>query len=88
VDNQSETEFYLLQVTNQIKNERKARNISQLKLAEILGHSSPNYVAKIENRAKGANYNLKHLLLIAKAFSMDIRDLLPSSMTKEYNAVN
>lgn len=75
--NQDDVEKYLTLVVDKIKAERKNRNISQLKLAHILGHTSPNYVAKIETRAKGANYNLKHLFLISIAFSIPIQDLLP-----------
>ena len=37
-------------ITENVKRERKARNISQLKLANVLGHQSPAYVAKIELR--------------------------------------
>ena len=75
--NENDVEKYLTLVVNKIKAERKSRNISQLKLAHILGHTSPNYIAKIETRAKGANYNLKHLFIISIAFSIPIQDLLP-----------
>lgn len=71
-------EYYLTLIVNKIKFERKSRNISQLKLSHILGHNSPNYIAKIENRAKGANYNLKHLLIISLAFSIPVQELLPT----------
>ena len=82
MSNQNEMEKYLTLVVNKIKTERKSRNISQLKLAHILGHSSPNYIAKIETRAKGANYNLKHLFIISIDFSIPIQDLLPPFYTK------
>jgi transcriptional regulator with XRE-family HTH domain len=79
---------FLFQIALIVKDERRKRNISQLKLANILGHSSPNYVAKIEKGRKGANYNLKHLYLIARAFSMSVCDLLPSSSSTDGNDAN
>ena len=70
-------EFFDEIVAN-VKRERLKRGISQLALAQILGHKSPNYIAKIETRKHGVCYNLHHLFIIAKEFDMDLRDLLPS----------
>ena len=70
-------EFFDEIVAN-VKRERLARGISQLALAQILGHKSPNYIAKIETRKHGVCYNLHHLFIIAREFDMDLRDLLPS----------
>jgi transcriptional regulator with XRE-family HTH domain len=65
-------------VTARIKEERLKRKISQLKLALILGHNSTSYVARIELRQNGANYNLLHIYTIAKEFGMQMGDFLPS----------
>ena len=73
-------EFFDEIVAN-VKKERIKRGISQLALAQILGHKSPNYIAKIETRKHGVCYNLHHLFIIATEFEMDIKDLLPD--TKE-----
>lgn len=62
-----------------IKAERKKRKISQLKLANILGFSLPNYIAKIETRKHDVSYNMTHLCKIAQAFEMEVVDFLPSS---------
>ena len=70
-------EFFDIIVEN-VKRERKALKISQLKLAMILGHQSCAYVAKIELRKDGANYNLQHLHKIAKEFGISIHQLIPS----------
>jgi len=61
-----------------VKFERKKRNISQLKLAELLDFSSPNYIAKIETRKHDVSYNLTHLYKVAEAFDMEVVDLIPS----------
>jgi len=64
-------------VTQRVKEERKKRKISQLKLAVMLGHNSTSYVARIELRQAGANYNLSHLYIVAKEFDMEMADFLP-----------
>jgi len=60
--------------------ERKRRNISQLKLANILGFSSPNYIAKIETHKHDVSYNLTHLYKIAEAFNMEVNDFISKKL--------
>lgn len=71
-------EEFLDDIVVNVKNERKARNISQLKLATILDFNSPNYIAKIETRKPNSSYNLIHLYKIADAFDIKVIDLIPS----------
>ena len=65
-------------ITANVKQSRKDRKISQLKLALILGLNSTSYVARIELRKGGVNYNLLHLYLIANEFNMEVSDFLPT----------
>ncbi len=74
---EKEVEELLTGIANKVKVERKKRNISQLKLANILGFQSPNYIAKIETRKHNASYNIVHLYKIAQAFDMQIVNLFP-----------
>lgn len=76
---ESNPEQFLDVVVENVKSERKKRDISQLKLAEILGFSSPNYVAKIESRKHNVSYNLTHLCKIAESFDLEVIDLLPKN---------
>ena len=70
-------DYFLNKVVEKVKEERIKRKISQLKLANILDFTSPNYIAKIETRKHGVTYNLQHLCKIAEAFNMEVVDLLP-----------
>ncbi|WP_231964827.1 helix-turn-helix domain-containing protein [Sulfurospirillum cavolei] len=70
-------ERFMDQIVENVKNERIKRGISQLALAQILGHKSPNYVAKIETRKHDVSYNLEHLYKIAFEFGLEVRDLIP-----------
>ncbi len=69
-------EFYD-SLTEHIKLMRKSRKISQLKLANILGHNSTSFVARIELRQNNANYNLAHLVILSLEWKVEIADLLP-----------
>jgi len=70
-------EQFMDQIVENVKAERTKRGISQLALAQILGHKSPNYVAKIETRKHDVSYNLEHLYRIAYEFDLEVRDLIP-----------
>jgi len=76
---ESQPDIFLNTIVKNVKEERKKRNISQLKLAEILGFSSPNYIAKIETRKHNVSYNLLHLCKIAHAFDLEVIALLPTT---------
>ena len=70
-------DIFLDTIVENVKIERLKRGISQLKLANILDFSSPNYIAKIETRKHNVSYNLVHLCKIADAFGIEVVDLLP-----------
>jgi transcriptional regulator with XRE-family HTH domain len=70
-------EEFLTEIVEKVKLERKKRNVSQLKLANILGFQSPNYIAKIETRKHSVSYNISHLYQIAIAFELEVIDLIP-----------
>ena len=70
-------ERFMDQIVENVKQERIKRGISQLALAQILGHKSPNYVAKIETRKHNVSYNLEHLYKIANEFGIEVKDLIP-----------
>jgi transcriptional regulator with XRE-family HTH domain len=76
---ESEPDKFLDTIVENVKVERKKRKISQLKLAQLLDFSSPNYIAKIETRKHDVSYNIIHLCKIAEAFDMEVVDFLPSS---------
>lgn len=73
----SDVTAYYDALTVHIKQLRKERGISQLKMANILGHNSTSFIARIELRQNNANYNLSHLILLAKEWNLEVCDLLP-----------
>jgi len=75
---ENKPEIFFDKIVEKVKEERKKRNISQLKLANMLEFNSPNYIAKIETRKHNVSYNLNHLCKIAEAFEMEVVDFIPS----------
>jgi len=71
---EKEIEILLCDIVEKVKRARKERNISQLKLAHILGFQSPNYIAKIETKKHSVYYNISHLYKISKAFKIPLKD--------------
>lgn len=79
------SDIFLDTIVENVKIERKKRGLSQLELANLLGFSSPNYIAKIETRKHDVSYNLVHLCKIAVAFNMEVVDFLPQQKKSAYN---
>ena len=73
----SDVKAYYDALTQHVKTLRKERKISQLKLANILGHNSTSFVARIELRQNQANYNLAHLAILAKEWNLGIHEMIP-----------
>jgi hypothetical protein len=73
----SDVKAYYDALTQHVKTLRKERKISQLKLANILGHNSTSFVARIELRQNQANYNLAHLVILAKEWDLGIHEMIP-----------
>ena len=74
---ESNLNIFFDEIVKKVIDERKKRNISQLKLSNILGFTSPNYIAKIETRKHDVSYNITHLYKIAEAFDMEVVDFIP-----------
>ena len=64
-------DFYSLISRNVIRI-RKEKNISQLKLANAIGHTSPTFLGKAEILAENKHFNLEHLYKISSVLDVDI----------------
>lgn len=70
-DNNELNKFYKLVSKNVIR-VRKEKKISQLKLANAIGHQSPTFLGKAELLAENKHFNLEHLFKIATALDVSI----------------
>lgn len=66
-------DFYKLVSSNVIRI-RKEKNISQLKLANAIGHQSPTFVGKAELLVEGKHFNLEHLFKMSIVLNIDISE--------------
>ncbi len=66
-------DFYKLVSANVVRI-RKEKNVSQLKLANAIGHQSPTFVGKAELLAEGKHFNLEHLFKISIVLEMDVTE--------------
>ena len=64
--------FYKL-VGQNVKNIRNEKGISQLQLANLIGHDSVAHIAKAELNKYGKRFNLEHLYKISLALNVDIK---------------
>ncbi|RZV18666.1 helix-turn-helix domain-containing protein [Aliarcobacter butzleri] len=53
---------------------RKEKKISQLKLANAIGHQNATFLGKAELLAEGKHFNLEHLVKIAHILKVDINE--------------
>jgi transcriptional regulator with XRE-family HTH domain len=63
--------FYELVSKNVIRI-RKEKNISQLKLANAMGHQNATFLGKAELLAENKHFNLEHLYKISTILEVDI----------------
>ena len=75
-------EFYK-RVSKNVIRIRKQKKISQLKLANAIGHQNATFIGKAELLAEKKHFNLEHLLKIAVALNVDIKDFFEGIETKE-----
>lgn len=72
-DNKELDEFYRLISANVIRL-RKEQGISQLKLANAIGHDSPTFLGKAEILAENKHFNLEHLYKICIVLEVNIEE--------------
>lgn len=64
--------FYKL-VGQNVKNIRNEKGVSQLQLANLIGHDSVAHIAKAELNKYGKRFNLEQLYKISLALNVDIK---------------
>jgi len=68
-------EFYK-RVGQNVKEQRKKYNITQMQLALAISHNSVGHVAKAELNKFNKHFSLQHLYKIAKVLKIDICELI------------
>lgn len=72
-DDDNLKDFYKIVSENVIKI-RKEHKLSQLKLANAIGHNNATFIGKAELLAENKHFNLEHLYKISKVLNIPICD--------------
>lgn len=67
------------EIGNNVKQFRMKKGISQLKLAQLIGHKSVSIISLAEICHNKHHFNIEHLAKIAYVLEIDICELLPKS---------
>ena len=65
-----------IQIGKNVKRIREEKGVSQLKLAQAIGHKSVSIVSLAEIYHNKQHFNIEHLLKIAHVLEVDICDFL------------
>lgn len=74
-DKNKELEEFYIKIGENIKKLRADKGLSQLKLANAIGHDSVAHIAKAELHKYGKKFNLEHLFSICKVLHIPIQDV-------------
>lgn len=67
-------ETFYKRVSKNVTRVRKEKNISQLKLANAIGHGNATFLGKAELLAENKHFNLEHLYKISVVLDVDISE--------------
>jgi len=62
-------------ISSNVKKYRMQKRVSQLQLALEIGLSGNAFIARAENRVKGAHFNIEHLVKISIILELNFQDL-------------
>jgi len=65
--------FYKL-ISKNVVRIRKEKKLSQLKLANAIGHQNATFLGKAELLAENKHFNLEHLYKISEVLEIDIEE--------------
>jgi transcriptional regulator with XRE-family HTH domain len=69
-----------VEIGNNVKKARMAKGLSQLKLAQLIGHKSVSIISLAEIYHNKQHFNMEHLAKIAYVLEIDMSELLPKSL--------
>jgi len=73
-DDDDKLEVFYKLVSKNVIRIRKERKISQLKLANAIGHQNGTFIGKAELLAENKHFNLEHLYKISIVLDIDVSE--------------
>ncbi len=73
---EQEAEAFLDTISKNVERIREAKGMTKLDVSRELGFMAPDHYSRMEFRANGKHFNLKHLYKISKILDVDISKLI------------
>ena len=75
---EQEAEQFLDLISKNIESIRESKEITKLDISRELGFMYPDHYSRMELRANGKHFNIKHLYKISKILEVDISEFFKS----------
>ncbi|WP_346392266.1 helix-turn-helix transcriptional regulator [Sulfurimonas sp. NWX79] len=72
-----ELEIFYKTIGENVRRERKKKNVTQMQLALAIGHNSVGHIAKAELYKYEKHFSLEQLYKIAKVLEINLHQLIP-----------
>lgn len=73
---EEEVEAFLDAVSKNIERIREQKGITKLEVSRKIGFMYPDHYSKMELRANGKHFNLRHLYKLSKIFDVNVAELI------------
>ena len=69
---QEELDYFYKLIGNNVKKVRQSKNITQMQLANAIGHNSVGHIAKAELNKYGKHFSIENLYKISKILDVPV----------------
>ncbi len=73
---EQEAEAFLDTISKNVERIREAKGMTKLDVSRELGFMAPDHYSRMELRANGKHFNLKHLYKLAKILDVELNEFI------------
>ena len=73
---ENEAERFLDVISKNVERIRESKGMTKLDVSRELGFMYPDHYSRMELRANGKHFNLKHIYKLSKIFDVSISDII------------
>ncbi|MEA1910098.1 MAG: helix-turn-helix transcriptional regulator [Spirochaetota bacterium] len=73
---EQEAEAFLDAISKNVERIREEKGMTKLDVSRELGFMAPDHYSRMELRANGKHFNLKHLYKLSKILDVDVSELI------------
>ena len=73
---EQEAEAFLDTISKNVERIREAKGMTKLYVSRELGFMAPDHYSRMELRANGKHFNLKHLYKLAKILDVELNEFI------------